>query len=71
MTDGWKAMRNAPRLSPCKNCPKRAMVCHSECDAYLRYREVCEGIRKKTLLKCDVQQAIGDAMKRLPGKRRI
>lgn len=64
-------MRNLPRLSPCKNCLKRFLGCHGECEAYARYRETREQVMKKRRLRRDVQNAIDDAMKRLPGKREI
>lgn len=28
--------------SPCKNCTKRKIGCHSICDSYLSYRSLCD-----------------------------
>lgn len=34
-------------LSPCKDCPDRALHCHSRCEKYQVYAEWCEARREK------------------------
>ena len=34
-------------LSPCKDCPDRALHCHSRCEKYQVYAEWCEAQREK------------------------
>ena len=34
-------------LSPCKDCPDRALHCHSRCEKYQIYTEWCEARREK------------------------
>ena len=69
--DSWTAMRNMQRQSPYKNCQKRFAGCHGRCAGYARFRDAREQVMKKRRLRRDVQDAIDDAMKRLPGKREI
>lgn len=58
--------------SPCKkDCPKRAFDCHAHCGEYAGFRAKRDEQIQKRLLNRDVQEAIGDAMKRIPGKRGI
>lgn len=33
--------------SPCKNCPKRQLHCHSQCEAYAEYKRKLEIAREE------------------------
>lgn len=67
----WKAMCIGPKQSPCQDCKIRAPHCHGSCSLYADYRKLCEDIRKQRKMRQEVNQAVGDAMKRLPGKREV
>lgn len=67
----WTAMYITPKNAPCKNCTDRAQGCHGSCTRYAEYMETCKDIRKQRQLRREVNQAIGDAMKRIPGKREV
>ena len=32
---------------PCKNCDKRHVACHSECEEYIAYRKEADRVNKK------------------------
>lgn len=53
------------------DCPNRTFDCHGKCERYIRYRAECDEAIHQRNLKRDVITAIGDAMKRIPGKRGI
>lgn len=55
----------------CKDCPNRSFDCHGKCETYIKYRAGCDEVIHQRNLKRDVINAIGDAMKRIPGKRGI
>ena len=59
------------RNSPCDGCEKRNLRCHGTCKDYRTFSEKCEEIRKDRLRNREVDEAVADAMKRLPGKREI
>lgn len=69
--ESWKAVRIVPKDNPCKDCGKRTWDCHGKCPDYAKYVEKKEQIRRKRALRRQVQDAIDDAMRRLPGKRNI
>lgn len=54
-----------------KDCPKRALGCHGKCETYAEDRAKCDEEIQKRKMKRDVDNAVEDAMKRLPGKRGI
>lgn len=57
---------------PCKrNCPDRRWDCHTFCEKYIAYRAQCDQAIKERKLEREVKEAIGAAMKRIPGKREI
>ena len=57
-----------------KECPDRTFDCHAKCEKYKEYRERCDAEivdrNKKTKLHFEVNEAVSQAVKRLPGKRR-
>lgn len=54
-----------------RNCPDRTWDCHTWCEKYKAYRAECDRLIHQKDLDRDVVMAIGDAMKRIPGKRGI
>lgn len=60
-----------PVTSPCKNCLRRAFQCHVSCQEYEIFRARCDLAAEERLRKREVDECIGDAMKRMPGKRKI
>ena len=54
-----------------RDCPDRAWDCHGKCPEYSKYRAKCDAEMHKRNLERDVSEAIGLAMKRIPGKREI
>lgn len=54
-----------------KDCPNRKYDCHSKCEKYARYRAECDKLIAQRNMNRDVNDAIGAAMKRLPGKREV
>lgn len=67
----WKAVHIVPKDNPCDGCQKRTWDCHGKCGDYAKYVKRNEQIRKKRALKRDVDNAIDDAMRRIPGRRNI
>ena len=60
------------KLTCCeKDCPDRAVGCHGKCKEYAKYRAKCDVEIKQRALKRDVDHAVADAMKRIPGKRGV
>ena len=57
--------------SPCKGCLRRALSCHVSCQDYENFRAVCDLVHEERQRKREVDQAIADAMKRMPGKRNL
>ena len=57
-----------------KDCPDRSYKCHGKCEKYKAYRDQCDaemlGRFQKNQLKREVNDAVLQAVKRLPGKRR-
>ena len=68
---GWKLICINPESSPCDGCKRRVLRCHGRCRDYAEFRDKCDNARKKRRLRLDVNYAIGDAMKRIPGIRRL
>lgn len=62
---------NPVKMKCRKDCPNRAYDCHCKCEKYASSRAECDKEIKRRALKRDVDYAIGDAMKRMPGKRGI
>ena len=60
-----------PIPSPCKDCLRRALDCHTSCWEYEIFRARCDLAADERRRKREVDQAIADAMKRLPGKRNL
>ena len=52
--------------SPCKDCQKRSMTCHSTCPEYLEYKKVRDTINKERLN----HYASDPNLKAYKGKRR-
>ncbi len=50
--------------APCKDCPERSVMCHSECDKYLAFKEY----RKKVAADKIAQNAVYYAMQGLKGR---
>ena len=61
------------KIKPCcpPDCPNRKYDCHGKCETYLKYRAECDEQIRLRKLEYEVTNAIGDAMKRIPGKRGI
>ena len=57
-----------------RDCPDRSWDCHGKCEKYKAYREQCDEEMmerfKKVQFNRDVNEAVSQAVKRLPGKRR-
>lgn len=69
---GEKQILISRHKSPCTpDCPKRAYDCHVHCKDYIDFRAMCDRRIQKRMLDKEVVDAIGDAMKRNPGKRRL
>ena len=55
-------------LSPCKDCEKRELGCHSRCEAYRLYNEENERKRNERLIQSKISDLrmnnIGKAIKR-------
>lgn len=62
---------NPVKIKCPRNCPDRTFDCHGKCRKYAEYRADCDKEIQKRTRKREVDQAIGDAMKRIPGKRSI
>lgn len=60
---------NPAKIKCQRKCPDRTFDCHGKCRKYAEYRAECDKEIKKRALKRDVDYAIGDAIKRIPGKR--
>lgn len=72
MAKGFPAIALNPVKIKCpRKCPDRTFDCHGKCRKYAEYRADCDNAIQQRTLKRDVDQAIGDAMKRIPGKRSI
>ena len=56
---------------PCKDCTERHQHCHGSCEKYAKFRAKCEALSEERQRKREVDECIGDAMKRIPGKRNI
>lgn len=56
---------------PCKDCPNRAMGCHSTCEEYIAFRAECDALIDKRIKRREVNDCIADAMKRMPGIRKL
>lgn len=59
----------------CKpDCPDRSHDCHGQCEKYKAYRAECDKEMQerfqKNKYRREVNEAVSDAVKRLPGKRR-
>lgn len=39
--------------APCKDCPKRQLHCHSNCEAYRKYREHREQVYAEKMKRAD------------------
>lgn len=63
-------LTNVKRCCP-TDCPKRKYDCHGKCEDYQNYRAKCDERIRLRMLEYEVNNAIGDAMKRIPGKRGI
>lgn len=57
--------------SPCKGCLRRALSCHVSCPEYEIFRARCDLAADERQRKREVDECIGDAMKRIPGKRKL
>lgn len=57
--------------SPCKGCLRRALGCHTSCPEYEIFRAMCDLAAEERQRKREVVEYIGDAMKRMPGKRNL
>lgn len=57
-----------------RDCPDRSYDCHGKCEKYKTFREQCDEAMierfKKAQLTREVNEAVSEAVKRLPGKRR-
>ncbi len=60
-----------PVHSPCKNCQRRALGCHVSCPEYEIFRARCDLAADERQRKREVDECIGDAIKRLPGVRNL
>lgn len=45
-------------MSPCKGCPDRSAVCHTNCEKYKTFQNVCEQRRKDARLRGDINEII-------------
>lgn len=69
---GMKEIVLSPVKMRCKrDCPDRALGCHGKCKTYAEDRAKCDEAIRRRELKRDVDNAVEDAMKRMPGKRGI
>lgn len=72
MANRMPAMSINPAKMKCtKDCPDRTFDCHVKCKKYAEYRADCDRAIQQRTFEREVNQAIGDAMKRIPGKREI
>ena len=67
----WKAIRITPAVSPCMGCEEHSPKCHGSCERYEAFRMECEAIRHRRQLKRETDDAVGDAMRRMPGIREV
>lgn len=51
--------------SPCKNCPERRKLCHSECDKYAVFAAEKERIRANRMKECDEFSFIMESRRRV------
>ena len=51
--------------SPCKNCPERHKLCHSECEKYAVFAAEKERIRAKRMKECDEFSFIMESRRRV------
>ena len=51
--------------SPCKNCPGRYILCHSECEKYAVFAAEKERIRAKRMKECDEFSFIMESRRRV------
>lgn len=56
---------------PCRLCEKHTPTCHAGCKEYSIFRAACDENRARRSRKRDVDWAVGDAMRRNPGKREV
>ena len=54
-----------------RDCPDRAFDCHVHCERYAAQRAKCDEEIAKRLSRRQAQEAISDAIKRMPGLRKI
>lgn len=52
-------------------CEEHSPKCHGSCGRYAEFRRECDEIRRKRKLRREVNNAIEDAMKRMPGIREV
>lgn len=46
--------------TPCKDCEKRTMTCHDDCEEYLAFRAEREASRKKAMAHLAVEDYVRD-----------
>lgn len=53
--------------APCYKCKDRTLVCHSECEKYLKYRKAIDDKKAK---EREYTEYLDDAMERMRTKRK-
>lgn len=71
MSRRWKPLYTGPKQSPCLGCKDRSPSCHGSCRLYAEYQQLCQNMRKQRMLRREVECAICDAKKRMPGEREV
>ena len=54
-----------------KDCPEREFDCHARCEKYAKYRAECDEQIRERLRESELNDALSNAIKRYPGKRRF
>ena len=57
--------------SPCRDCAARSLGCHSGCGQYAAFRVLCDEEAAERMRQSDVNDYVGEVMKRMPGKRHL
>lgn len=57
--------------SPCRDCAARSLGCHSGCEHYAAFRALCDEVATERKPQGEVNEYVGEVMKRMPGKRHL
>lgn len=58
--------------SPCKDCTERVPLrCHSTCEKYAAFRAECEALAAERHNARELNEYLGDVIKRMPGQRNL